>query len=109
MYVVMALNVPTKLVERVAAPQHFLHPTPREMRAQSVHRLQVGLLGLCCMLLLIALASVIMTRARISDAENAAHPGSSTNSEKMGAGDPLADIGVTPSASASASRPEPKQ
>ncbi|MFC3173614.1 hypothetical protein ACFOD9_05055 [Novosphingobium bradum] len=79
-----------------SAPQHFVPPTARELRAQAVHRLQVGLLGLAAMLLLVALASIIMERARMAESTlpPAAGVASSTASPKS---DPLADIGVIPS------------
>ena len=34
----------------ITTPQHFVPPTARELRSQAVHRLQVGLFGLCAML-----------------------------------------------------------
>lgn len=83
-----------------AGPQHFSPPTGRELRAQAVHRLQVGLFGLATMLLLVALANVIMDRARQSDQESgvSAPPPASPGSAR----DPLADIGVVPAADPSA-------
>ncbi|MEP6869829.1 MAG: hypothetical protein ABJA20_15080, partial [Novosphingobium sp.] len=48
-------------------PQHFIPPTTRELRAQAVHRLQIGLLGLAAMLLIVGLANIIMDRARQAD------------------------------------------
>lgn len=78
------------------APQHFVPPTARELRAQAMHRLQVGLLGLAAMLLLVGLASIIMERARL--AENAmATPAGLTSPTTSAKSDPLADIGVIPS------------
>jgi len=75
------------------APQHFIPPTARELRAQALHRLQVGLLGLAAMLLLVGLASIIMERARMADS---ALPGAAS-AEASPKSDPLADIGVIPS------------
>lgn len=77
-------------------PQHFTPPTVRELRAQAMHRLQVGLLGLAAMLLLVGLASIIMERARMADRTMPAPAGIATPdaTEKS---DPLADIGVVPS------------
>lgn len=97
--------------DSVMAPQHFLPPTPRELRAQAMHRLQIGVLGLASMLLLIGLANIIMDRARISEAARggvaatateAANPG---GSPEDGANDPLADIGVVPDLPAGAEMP----
>ena len=42
---------PTAL-ERASALQHSFEPSPRELRAQMVQRLQVGLFGLALMLLI---------------------------------------------------------
>ena len=78
-----------------AGPQLFVPPTVRELRAQALHRLQVGLLGLAAMLLLVGLASIIMERARMAESTMpAAGVPSAAASQKS---DPLADIGVIPS------------
>lgn len=78
-----------------AAPQIFMPPTARELRAQAIHRLQIGLLGLCLMLLLVGLANIIMDRARM--AEGAAPVPGGASATPTAKGDPLADIGVVPS------------
>lgn len=88
----------------VVAPQHYVSPTSRELRAQAVHRLQVGLFGLAAMLLLVGLANIIMDRARVNDDATAEAAASSAAAEgailqptpKSPASDPLADIGVVP-------------
>lgn len=87
-----------ELVQPVTTPQHFTPPTARERRAEAVQRLQVGLFGLAAMLLLVALANIIMERARLADAA----AGATTSAHVAGPGtgsntDPLADIGVIPS------------
>lgn len=74
-------------------PRHYMPPTARELRAQAVHRLQVGLFGLVAMLLLVALANIINDRVRLAETPEGA---AATASE--GASDPLADIGVVPAA-----------
>ncbi len=86
------------------APQHYVAPSARDLRAQSVHRLQVGLFGLAAMLLLVGLANIIMDRARLVDAAAAgiSVAGSAQPTETPQA-DPLADIGVVPAASPSES------
>src|SRR5579863_6848485 len=87
-----------ELVQPVSMPQHFTPPTARERRAEAVHRLQVGLFGLAAMLLLVALANIIMERARLADA--AAGINSSARvagASSSGDSDPLADLGVIPS------------
>jgi hypothetical protein len=66
--------------------------TPREIRAQMVQRLQVGLFGLSLMLLLVGLANIIMDNARRNDAAAVSAQASTSNGS-----DPLADIGVIPS------------
>lgn len=84
----------------VATPQHFVPPTARQLRAQSVYRLQIGLFGLAAMLLLVGLASIIMERARRTDAESGIV--AKTASAPAPARDPLVDIGVIPAAEPSA-------
>ena len=81
--------------------QSFLTPTVRELRAQSVHRLQVGLLGLAVMLMLVGLANIIMDRARLADAEGAVAQPTAGSTENKTESDPLAVIGVVPSPEAS--------
>lgn len=82
-------------------PQNFLTPTVRELRAQSVHRLQFGLLGLAVMLMLVGLANIILERARLADAEGAVAQPTEAGSQKKTESDPLAVIGVVPSPEAS--------
>ena len=83
----------TPLVKKVSTAQHFEPPTARELRAQAVQRLQVGLFGLAAMLLLVGLANIIMQHARQSDA---AALSAKATSGAPGNTDPLADIGVVP-------------
>jgi predicted lipid-binding transport protein (Tim44 family) len=78
-------------------PQHYVAASARELRAQSVHRLQLGMFGLCAMLLIVGLANIIMDRAETVEAADqaviaadAAEPGQAV--------DPLADAGVAPAA-----------
>lgn len=76
-------------------PVHHFPTPPRELRAQAVHRLQVGLFGLAGMLLLVSLANVIMDRAQIGDASaGSGMPGASASA--AAANDPLVDMGVAP-------------
>jgi hypothetical protein len=98
----MAQDIPPRIVQRVATPQHFSPPTARESRAQAVHRLQIGLLGLCLMLLLVGLANIIMDRARLAEEENPSAEVIETTAGAKAASDPLADIGVVPAADPSA-------
>lgn len=91
---------------QVAAAQHFTPPTTRELRAHAVHRLQIGLFGLATMLLIVALANIVMDRARQADVDSGMNR--SAESEKPVSRDPLADIGVVPAADPSAS-PAPGQ
>lgn len=100
----MAFFDRTKPAVASAAPgeglQHGPHTSPRELRAQAVHRLQIGLFGLAGMLLIVALANIIMDRAQLSEnaaagtraAINAASPSPSETAAK----DPLVDMGVAP-------------
>lgn len=93
----MAQTIQPQTVYEVAAPQHFAPPAARELRAQGVHRLQVGFLGLSAMLLLVGLASVINERVRLTDAESGVNS-AAINTLAQPTSDPLADIGVVPSA-----------
>jgi hypothetical protein len=105
----MAQNGQFAPVRNVAAPQHYAPPTMREMRAQAVHRLQIGLGGLAAMVLLVGLANIIMNRVRQSEA--AAVPGSAASSaaaKDNAASDPLAEIGVAPAANPSSAAPVSK-
>lgn len=84
-------------------PQHFSPPGARELRAQAVHRLQIGLFGLAIMLLLIGLANIIMDRARQADAGSASPAAAASQAAKANS-DPLAVIGVVPSPEASTAK-----
>lgn len=100
----MAQKTQPNVGRSVAAPQHYAPPSNRELRAQSVHRLQFGLAGLAGMLLLIALANIIMNRA-----QTAGGPASEAAAAKSdSSSDPLADIGVAPAA-VSSDRDSPKK
>lgn len=95
----MAGNAPPRIVEAITTPQHFSPPSGRELRAQALHRLQVGLFGLCAMLLIVGLANIIMDRARLSDAREPIEDVVAVDAEpKKPASEPLADIGVVPAA-----------
>lgn len=95
----MAGNVPPRIVEAITTPQHFSPPTARELRAQGVHRLQVGLFGLCAMLLIVGLANIIMDRARLTDSREPVEEVIAVDAApKKPASEPLADIGVVPAA-----------
>ena len=86
-------------VQPVITPQHFSPPTARELRAQAVHRLQVGLFGLAAMLLIVGLANIVMEPAREAEvADPAMEEVQPLQDEKKPAADPLADIGVAPAA-----------
>jgi len=77
-------------------------PGSRDMRAQAVHRLQVGMFGLATMLLLVSLASVILQRVQTADRSvMAAQPVG--NASAAPANDPLADLGVAPEVPVAAS------
>jgi hypothetical protein len=87
-----------ELVQPVETPQHFTPPTARERRAEAVQRLQVGLFGLAAMLLLVALANIIMERARLADAAAGVNSGAhAAGASSTSDSDPLADLGVIPS------------
>lgn len=86
-------------------PQHFLPTSTRELRVQSVHRLQIGLLGLAIMLLLVGLANIIMERAKLADGGNSHSSATSQKSDAKAESDPFAVIGAVPSPEPSAAQP----
>lgn len=88
------------MVRSVAAPQHYAPPTIRELRAQAVHRLQLGLAGLAGMLLLVGLANIIMNRAQLTEA---AEGDVVIADKKAPASDPLVEAGIAPGAVSSGS------
>jgi hypothetical protein len=95
----MAGNSSPRIVETITTPQHYVPPTARQMRAQAVHRLQVGVFGLCTMLLIVGLANIIMDRARLSDTKEPVEEVVAVDAQpKKPASEPLADIGVVPAA-----------
>lgn len=88
---------PADAARRAALQPAF--PTPRELRAQAVHRLQIGLFGLAAMLLIVSLANVIMDRARQVEgttASTAPALAASASPSPSTANDPLVDMGVAP-------------
>ncbi|WP_369821492.1 hypothetical protein [Novosphingobium sp. CF614] len=99
----MAGHIPPQvipgMVEPVTTVRHFAAPGARELRAQAVHRLQVGLFGLCAMLLIVGLANIIMDRAKLTDTQDPIHDVVAVDARpQKPATDPLADIGVVPAA-----------
>ena len=74
----------------------YIPPSMREMRAQAVHRLQVGLFGLAGMLLLVSLANVIMDRAKFIDQTAVVGAAPDGAASDTAASDPLVDMGVAP-------------
>jgi len=78
-----------------SVPQHHTQLGSRDLRAQAVHRLQVGMFGLAAMLLLVSLASVIMQRVQTADRSAIATLPTSSASAAP-ANDPLVDLGVAP-------------
>lgn len=95
----MQQDIPPHLIGQVASPLRFIPPSMRQMRAQAVQRLQIGLFGLAAMLLLVGLANIIMDRAREADAQETTTADIvPVAEESKPATDPLADIGVVPAA-----------
>ncbi|MBS0480852.1 MAG: hypothetical protein JSR96_01630 [Proteobacteria bacterium] len=92
----MATQPPHRVLESLA-PQHYLPPSARDLRAQAVQRLQAGLFGLSAIVLIVGLANIINDRAKLADVGVRPSP-SAVPSASPTANDPLADIGVVPSA-----------
>lgn len=96
-------SLPPRSAPTIAAAPSATPPSARRLRAEAVHRLQLGLFGLCAMLLIVGLANIIMDRARLA---GAADPPSATLAAAKAdkpASDPLADIGVVPASDPSGS------
>lgn len=74
----------------------YIPPSTRELRAQAVHRLQVGMFGLAGMLLLVSLANVIMDRAKYLDDTSVNVTAPTISASETTANDPLVDMGVAP-------------
>lgn len=93
----MATQPPRRVLEPLAAPQHHVPPSARELRAQAVQRLQAGLFGIAAVVLVVGLANIINDRAR--QADEAAKPAISAapSQSASDSSDPLADVGVVPS------------
>jgi hypothetical protein len=107
----LPVNV-TRTNGAASEPQHYVAASARELRAQSVHRLQIGLFGLCAMMLIVGLASIILDRAQSFEIEDPIDEVIAIDGPaKKTAVDPLADAGVVPAAdpaAAAAKAPSPK-
>ena len=91
----MATQPPHRVLQPLVAPQHYVPPSARELRAQAVQRLQSGLFGIAAIVLVVGLANIINDRARQADARPQSAASSSVSAAQ--GSDPLADIGVVPS------------
>ena len=80
----------------VDAPQFFVPPSARELRAQAVQRLQAGLFGLAAIVLIVGLANIINDRARLAEVEAGRTPATKDMKQVGAQHDPLAEIGVVP-------------
>jgi hypothetical protein len=94
----MATQPPRRVVSPLAGPQHFVPPSARELRGQAVQRLQTGLFGIAAVLLVVGLANIINDRARLTDDAGRSPATKASASASSANSDPLADIGVVPSA-----------
>ena len=94
----MASIPPQRAREPLTGPQHFAPPSARELRAHAVQRLQGGLFGLATVLLVVGLANIINDRAKLSELASDPASAQPSASASPGTTDPMADIGVVPSA-----------
>lgn len=94
----MATQPPRRVVPPLAGPQHFVPPSARELRGQAVQRLQTGLFGIAAVLLVVGLANIINDRARMAEDIGRTPAATAAAGDKAANSDPLADIGVVPSA-----------
>lgn len=92
----MASQPPRTPQSGPSAPQHFVPPGARELRAQAVQRLQAGLFGLAAIVLVVGLANIINDRARLTEAGGAASVAAPKDAAKT---DPLVEAGVLPATS----------
>jgi hypothetical protein len=77
-------------------------------RAEAMKRLQIGLLGLAAMLLMVALANIVMERAKQTDAAvvpEAVDAAASDDATTLK--DPLVDAGVVPELPSQGGQPAP--
>lgn len=76
----------------------FISVSTRNVRSESIQRLQIGLAGLGTMILLIGLAQVVYNRAQLSEAETVPAASSTTAPIEPAPvqNDPLAEAGVVP-------------
>ena len=94
----MAID-PRELLKTFKRPQTVPQAAPLAgTRAQKVQRLQVGIFGLVCMILVVALADIVVSRADKTEASVVSEVGPSISiAEPTSARrDPLADAGVVP-------------
>lgn len=99
----MATQPPRRVLQPLVAPQHYVPPSARELRAQAIQRLQAGLFGMAMIVLVVGLANVINDRARLADVANKLPTAASPAANVEAKSDPLADIGVVPSSAPEAS------
>jgi hypothetical protein len=71
---------------------------PTGWRAHAVQRVQIGLIGLAAMVLLVGLASIIISNARQNEAQVVPEAASTVAPQQAASpvSDPLADVGVLP-------------
>jgi hypothetical protein len=94
----MASQPPRRVIPPLSGPQHFVPPSARELRGQAVQRIQTGLFGLAAVLLVVGLANIINDRARLSEGLGQRPLTQASATSSAANSDPLADIGVVPSA-----------
>ncbi|MCB2046554.1 MAG: hypothetical protein H6915_09240 [Novosphingobium sp.] len=75
-----------------------VEPAYSSGRAEVMKRLQIGLVGLGAMLLMVALANVVMDRAKESDATTVPEAAATVEAKPStpAVADPLVDVGVVP-------------
>lgn len=78
-------------------------------RAEAVKRLQIGFLGLAAMMLMVALANIVMDRAKQNDAKAVPEAVETARQDIPQAPikDPLVDAGVVPELPSPAADPSP--
>ncbi len=84
-------------IPNVHAPVQNLSPPPLSgTRGQAMQRLQIGIFGLGSMVLMVGLASVILTNARQNEAQVVPEAVATVAAAPAKGSDPLADAGIVP-------------
>lgn len=91
----MAID-PRDLFKPAAKAEEVISSPLAGTRAERIQRLQVGGFGLAAMVLMVALADIVISRARETDASSVSEATPPAEAGEAVPRDPLADAGVLP-------------